>query len=164
MGVYRWKEGARFRADVEVVVQELQSLPEQTPENALEYADQHSDSELHKCVTWDDARAAHLYRLEEMRGVIRSVVILDESPGREPITYRAFEYVVDKVEGQSGARRFISTPYALSNDDYRKQVMGDIQASIGELSRKAKTYRYLAQQEFDAAQQHLDLAREALKV
>lgn len=161
MGVYKWKEGARFKADAEKVAGELLSLHEQTADAALAFAED-AETELHKCATWDDSRAAHLYRLEEMRGVIRSVVKIDESPDREPIEYRAFEYVIVTPEDEKPVRRFAETREVLSNPEMRKQVLAEIRSDIGEMSSKMKTYRYLAETEIDAAQKHLDLAREAV--
>ena len=165
MGVYKWKEGARFSADVSKVAEELESLDERTAENALQLAEDES-TELHKCATWDDSKAAHMFRLDEMRRVIRCIVVVDEADDREPITYRAFEYVTieSEQEDEKPRRAFMPTAEALTNEGYRKQVLADIKASIGELSQKAKVYRYLAEYELDTAQHHLDLAREAVTV
>lgn len=161
MGVYKWKEGARFRADADKVASELLSLPERTPDAALAFA-KDPDTELHKCATWDDSKAAHLYRLEEMRGVIRSVVKIDEAPDREPIEYRAFEYVIVTPEDEKPVRAFAETKAVLANPDTRKQVLAEIRNDISELSAKAKMYRYLAESELDTAQRHLEMAKEAV--
>ena len=163
MGVYKWKEGARFSADVDLVAAELNSLPQKTPEAALNYAEDET-TELHKCATWDDAKAAHLYRLEEMRSVIRSVVVVDESADDEKLEYRAFEYVViqSEDEKEKSERQFMPTSEILSDKDYRKQILGQIKRSIAELSAKAKTYRYLAEKELDAVQKHLQAAHQAV--
>lgn len=161
MGVYKWKDGSRFKADPEKVAKELNALPEKTPEAALKFA-KNKKTELHKCATWDDAKAAHLYRLDEMRAVIRSVVIVDdEDENREPVIYRAYEYVVVENAGEI-EKVFMPTSEILSDPDLKKQVFEDISASISELSRKAKLYRYLAEQEFDKVQYHLDMAREVV--
>ena len=166
MGVYKWKDGARFRGDAALVAEELSALGEKTPEKALEYADQHEDSELHKCVTWDDAKAAHQYRLTEMRSVIRSVIEISEAPDREPIEHRAFEYVVIPTasEEEKPVKTFLRTSEALSSKEYRSQILGEIKRAIGDLSTKAKVYRYLAEVELDTAQHHLQLASEAVTV
>lgn len=161
MGVYKWKEGARFSADAEKVATELLSLREQTAEVALEFAE-NPDTELHKCATWDDSKAAHLYRLDEMRRVIRSIVTVDDSPGREPIEYRAFEYVIVTPEEEKPVRQFAETKSVLADPELKKHVLAEIDTAIAELSTKAKMYRYLAEQELDTAQMHLDLAREAV--
>ena len=160
MGIYKWKDGSRFKADPEKVAKELNALPEKTPEAALKFA-KNKKTELHKCATWDDAKAAHLYRLDEMRAVIRSVVILDDAEDREPIVYRAYEYVTVETAGEL-ERVFMPTSEILNDPDLKKQVFEDISVSISELSRKAKLYRYLAEQEFDKVQFHLDMAREVI--
>lgn len=165
MGVYKWKDGARFSADASKIAEELDALPAKTPEAALRVAEDEK-TELHKCATWDDARAAHMYRLEEMRLVIRSIVVVDESPDREPVTYRAYEYVTIQSDDpdEKPSKRFMQTSEILSDKDLREQKLSEIRSSISELSTKAKTYRYLAEQELDTAQKHLDLAREAVTV
>lgn len=160
-GVYKWKEGARFRADADKVAQELLSLREQTADAALEFAE-NPETELHKCATWDDSKAAHLYRLDQMRMVIRSVVKIDEAQDREPIEYRAFEYVIVTPENEKPVRQFAETKSVLADPELRKHVLAEIRTAIAELSTKAKTYRYLAEQELDTAQKHLDMAREAV--
>lgn len=164
MGVYKWKDGARFSADADKVAGELLSLPERTPHAALQYAE-NEDTELHKCATWDDAKAAHMYRLEEMRLVIRSIIIDDTAPDRAPIEYRAFEYVTIQPESdeEKPRKQFMPTPEALSDKDYRSQVLSEIKIGIAELSQKTKMYLYLAD-ELDTAQQHLAAAQEAITV
>ena len=165
MAVYKWKSGARFRADVNLVADEINALGTKDPHHLL-IAAEDSEAELHKCFTWDDSRAAHMHRLEEARGVIRSVIVIDDEPDREPIQYRAYEYVSvpAESEGEKPTRVFVSTASALTDPDMRKQVLGDIKQAIGELSHKAKVYRYLADQELREAQTHLDLARDAVTV
>lgn len=160
MGVYKWKDGSRFKANAEKVARELDALPEKTPEAALKFA-KNKKTEIHKCATWDDAKAAHLYRLDEMRAVIRSIVILDDAEDREPVIYRAYEYVTVENNGELD-RVFMPTSEILNDPDLKKQVFEDISSSISELSKKAKLYRYLAENEFDKVQYHLDMAREVV--
>ena len=165
MAVYKWKSGARFSADVELVAEEINALGTKDPHHLL-IAAEDSEAELHKCFTWDDSKAAHMHRLSEARSLVRSVVVIDEAPDREPIEYRAFEYVIVQPENeeQKPTRVFVSTASALTDPDMRKQVLGEIKQAIGELSHKAKVYRYLAEQELNEAQHHLDLARDAVTV
>jgi len=165
MGVYKWKDGSRFRANAEMVASELNGLTDKTPGAVLQKAED-DQTELHKCFTWEDAKAAHLYRLEEARRVVRSVIEINEAPDREPIEHRAFEYITIQPEEESEKPRrvFVSTTEALSNKDTRKEVFGRFRSAIAELSSEMKVYRYLAEEEIDAAQHHLDLAREAVTV
>lgn len=164
MGIYQWKAGARFsHADANKVAAELEALPERTPEAALVVAEDEA-SELHKCATWDDSKAAHIYRLQEMRSVIRSVIVVDTAADREPLTYRAFEYVTVTDGDEQKSRYFAPTKEVLSDPDFRKQVLSAIKSDISELSAKAKVYRYLAEEELTTAQHHLEMAHDAVKV
>lgn len=155
--VYEWKEGSRFKADPELVADELNSLESKTPEAVLSYAE-NEGTELHKCLTWDDKKAAHLFRLDEVRAVIRSVVIVEEE---EEVTYRAFEYVT--IGDETKHREYMQTKEALNDQDYRDQIMQEISSSIGELARKAKIYEYLSKDKMKAVQKHLNFAKEVMK-
>ena len=163
MGVYQWKDkvfSTSIRnANPQKVGIELESLPIADPKSIVDFARSRKKSELHKCFTWDDDKAAELWRMEEARTIVQSIIVVEDrdEPESEPITYRAFESV--KIGGQ---RRYMKTTTCLHDDDLRAQVFGEISNSIGELSQKAKTYRYLAESEIDKLQMHLDLAKEAV--
>lgn len=68
-----------FRADAEKVYSDLQNIATKTPQNLVDYAEEHPDSELYKCFTWDDAKAANEYRKTEARQVMRLLVVKDET-------------------------------------------------------------------------------------
>jgi len=158
MGVYKWKSGARFKANAELIGEELESIGTLIPEEIVSFAED-EETELHKCFTWDDAEAARLHRIQEAGQVIRGIVTVDEYQDRADVEYRAFESVI--VDNQ---RQYMPTRTILGDKDMRKQILGEIKESIGELSRKARVYRYLAEVELDTAQHHLDMAREAVTV
>jgi len=158
MGVYKWKSGSRFRADAQLIGEELGNIGTLVPEKIVNYAED-DKTELHKCFTWDDEKAANLYRLDEARSVVQGIITVDEAPDREAVEYRAFESVI--IDNQ---RQYMPTKTILNDEDMKKQVLGEIKESIGELSRKAKLYRNLAETELDTAQHHLDMAREAVTV
>lgn len=166
MGVYKWKEGTRFSADAGKVADELNSLDVKKPESVVAFA-KNKKTELHKCFTWEDAKAAQLYRLEEARSVVRSVIVVnDEEPDAKPIEHRAFEYVITapKDETKKPEKTFMETEKALSDTDFRQQILNSISRSISELSNKARVYQYLADKELGEAQTHLDRAKEAVSV
>jgi hypothetical protein len=156
--VYKWKDTIRFKADVEKVGKELEQIDRRDPKSVVFFAEDEK-SELHKCFTWDDHKAAHYWRLEEARTVIQSIIVVDDAPDREPIEYRAFESVI-----VDGSRQYMPTKTIMADKNMKSQVLGEIGSSIDELSKKAKVYRYLAKNELDSAQKHLDLAREAVTV
>ena len=166
-----WKKGTRYSAKAERVSEELNSLYEKTPENALELA-KDSKTELHKCATWDDAKAATKYRLDEMRRVIRSIVIIEKKDENDenPIIYRQFEYVKvetedeEKEEDEENGKNFVVTREALRVSVFRDQIMNEIKQGIYQLAHKAKIYQHLADEDFSTVQYHLGLANEAIKI
>lgn len=68
---------------------------------------------LHGYFQWDDKRAAHEYRLEQARLLIRQVTIIED--GRE---LRAFPFV-------KSANRYAPLQDVLTNTDWRQEVIED---------------------------------------
>lgn len=68
-----------FKADAEGVYADLQNIISKTPQNVVDYAAEHPESELHKCFTWDDMKAANEWRKQEARQVMRLLVYKDDN-------------------------------------------------------------------------------------
>lgn len=96
--IAKWRKGARYSADPEVVAAEIMSLGDEvTAKDVLELA-KDEDTELHKCFTWDDTVAAERYRLIQAREVIRFLVIKEEKePTKRPEV--RFFYKIDNDRG-----------------------------------------------------------------
>ncbi len=74
-----------------------------TPEQVVDAA-RSSKSALHKCFTWDDSEAAHKWRIDEARELIRSVrieVVVEDRP------IRSIVYVRDP-EQPSGTQGYVA--------------------------------------------------------
>lgn len=82
-----WKLTGYYKADANLVAQEIMSIENATPQNILEAA-KNPDSELHKCFTWDNTIAAEKWRLYEARKVVCSLVIADKKNNQEPTNIR----------------------------------------------------------------------------
>lgn len=67
-----------FKADAEKVYEDLNHISYKTPQNIVDYAEEHPESELYKCFTWDNEKAANEYRKTEARQVMRLLVFKDE--------------------------------------------------------------------------------------
>ena len=63
-----------FKADANKVYADLEQIEEKTPQNIVDYAAEHPTSELYKCFTWDDTKAANEWRKYEARQVVRLLV------------------------------------------------------------------------------------------
>lgn len=74
-----------FKADAEKVYSDLENIEEKTPQNVVDYAAEHPDSELYKCFTWDDTKAANEWRKAEARQVMRTLVYQDDEKEDVPV-------------------------------------------------------------------------------
>jgi len=125
---YELKEGARFQAGVKPdaarIGTALESLRVQhkgelTPEDVVEAA-RSANSPLHEYFEWSDSAAAHQHRLDQARGLIRSVVAIYSDPKGEQPIIRAHAYT-HVPEGATSHYR--DTSHALSQKDTRKLIL-----------------------------------------
>lgn len=108
-----------------------------TAETVLEVAAD-SRSVLHKYVEWDDNKAAHAYRLEQARKLIRSVEVLVQDAKGKSGQLRAF-YSVRDVEG---ARSYMPIEYVFTNADTSAQVMRDAKQQLEGWMARYKKYTW----------------------
>ena len=75
-----WSQIGRglYKADAQAVANEIMQIgPEATPYQIVEKA-RNSETELHKCFTWDNTVAADKWRLHEARHIVSCLVIRRE--------------------------------------------------------------------------------------
>lgn len=80
-----------------------------------------TDSPMHAAFTWDDTEAARKRREDEARYLIRHVYVVREDDEDKP-PVRAF---VSVTERESDEDRYIPLVTALSDADYRDQLLSD---------------------------------------
>lgn len=149
IGGYEFTENARFKAgvtnpDPKIIGEHLALLAEQhkrelTPQDVLDDA-RNPNSPLHQFFEWDDNAAAEQHRLEQARGLIRSVVAIYVREDKPAVRTRAFVHVPDP-----GAPHYRTADHAMSQERTRKMVL---QRALRELQAWRKRYRDL--QEFAA--------------
>lgn len=100
-----------FKADAEKVYSELETIGTKSPQNIVDYAEEHPDSELHKCFTWDDSKAANEWRKAEARQVVRLLVFADDET-KQPTQIRVLQKATDAYEPVKTIVR--------NNDEYTK--------------------------------------------
>ena len=87
---YQWKVPGIMPVDAQTVGNELQRIYERDgviePETVVAES-QTPSAPLHSCFEWDDAKAAHKYRITQAQNIIRAIVVADEA--KQPET-RAF--------------------------------------------------------------------------
>ena len=79
---YRWKVPGIMPVDAQTAGNELQRIYERDgviePETVVAES-QTPSAPLHSCFEWDDAKAAHKYRITQAQTIIRSIVVVEEA-------------------------------------------------------------------------------------
>jgi len=97
-------------------------------------------SALHNRFTWDDTKAARLWRLNEAQRLVTQVKVeLQPRPDEPPVKVRAFVSLAnDRVDG--GGYRPIAT--VLEDASLREQLL---QTALAELQALQKRYKHLSE-------------------
>ena len=105
----------KFKGKADVVAKEIEHLgTEVKPEQIVAYAEQNPDSELHKCFTWDDTKAAIKYRLHEARLIVCNLKLVIADAKTEAKSFR----LMFKNESTGGYKQ---TTFILKQaDEYEK--------------------------------------------
>ena len=126
-----------FKANPRTVYMEMKSIGGENgvnPEDMVEYASKNPESELHKCFTWNDPKAASLWRLQEARSIKANLQIVYKEPQMaEPITVQAF--MRDRPGGA-----YKETIQIFRNTD---SLAGTIEIAKRELESFSNKYRFL---------------------
>jgi hypothetical protein len=111
----------KFKADAQKCADEIMEICEElesaTPQQILEKA-RDSNTELHKCFTWDDTEAAEKWRISEARAIVRNLKIIEQKSDKqsEPTTIRVF-YKTDNESGYKPTKLILKKP-----DEYKALV------------------------------------------
>jgi hypothetical protein len=94
-------------------------------------------SVLHQCFTWEDGKAASLWRLEEARGLIRSYsVVIEQQP---PVTTRAY-VSLRSVRARGGG--YTPIQRILSERELYEEMRRDALEELADVERR---YGHLAE-------------------
>jgi len=135
---YRRKPGARVSQDaIEAAGKSLPGIRKKhgrlTAEIVLKEASAQTHP-LHGYFEWDDTAAAHQYRLEQARLLLRSVLIVDSTLARKPLrAYVAFDEPDHMAD-------YVPMAEALSNSEYRAGLVSE---AIDELRSWLARYDHL---------------------
>ena len=127
----------KFKGDPVKVVKELESIGEEVrPQQMVDYAKSHKNSELHKCFTWDNNSAADKYRLYEARQIQRNLIITKlptpESQVQQPRTIR----LMMRTETTGGYKSIINI---MRNEDERGKLLIMAKNELHAFERKYST-------------------------
>lgn len=142
--VYKWKEHAAFRIDVDPsVVGKRFEYIEKTrgklvPATVLEDA-QDTKSPLHELFEWNNTRAAEQYRIQQAGYLIRSLEVVVKTGKSEERPVRAYVSVSEDKE-----RHYEPIVSALTDPKYRNQVLDRAFKEFEAFERKYKDFEELA--------------------
>ncbi|WP_128270364.1 hypothetical protein [Paenirhodobacter populi] len=124
---FEFSEGARFQPgarkdDPNSVGQHIDLLRKQqhgelTPKDVVSDA-RNPNSPLHSFFEWDDGEAAEQYRLQQARGLIRSVVAIYTREDAPAVKMKAYVHVADP-----GAQHYREASHAMSQERTREMVL-----------------------------------------
>lgn len=123
---FEFAEGARFQPgavqDATAVGEHIEMLRKQckgelTPEDILADA-KHDNSPLHSFFEWSDSAAAHQYRLQQARGLIRAVVAVYTREDAPAVRTRAYVHVPE-----SKTPHYREMTHAMSQKKTRQMVL-----------------------------------------
>lgn len=123
---FEFSDGARFQAgantDAKVVGEHLEFLRKQhkgelTPADVLADA-RHDNSPLHSFFEWDDGVAAEQFRLQQARGLIKSVIAVYVREDKPAVRTKMFVHVPEP-----SAPHYRETSHAMSQAKTRKMVL-----------------------------------------
>lgn len=93
-------------------------------------------SPLHAAFTWDDHEAAERHRLSEAGYLVRSIVVVYRDEGQtEDREVRAFIPVTVR---DADEQRYLPILAAMSDDEYRQQIIG---RALGEMLALRRKYQ-----------------------
>ena len=128
-----------------------------TPEKLVQAA-KSKDSYLHRFFTWDDSRAAQLYRLDQARHLVRRIYI--EIKGLDEKVVRIRDYA--SLVGDRGKGSYRGMADVLTDEDLRLQFLDEMTRELEGFGVRLKALK-LAATYYARATQGLNEVEKALK-
>ena len=147
----RWKRGSRFteaNVPAEKAYAEIEKIKQAnggqlTAETLVEYGQAHTRSVMHKLIGmddgWDDASAAHRYRVMRAGNILRAIEVVYSDEQKEPV--RAFS--VDASNWSKKDSKY--KPYRATEDILKDETARAslLQSALNELIAFQRRYRAL---------------------
>lgn len=122
-----------IKEELEVIRSENEN-GELVAEDVVEFA-KNPNTALHKKFNWDDTKAAHLYRLQQARGIIRVVVNVTKSDTGQRVVVPAFVSLSDNRRDGKG---YQVRAVVISDEEKRRRHALDVLASVISLLTRAQ--------------------------
>lgn len=138
--------GSHFNVNAQTVGETLEKIREKrgavNAEIVVEEAKPES-SPIHNLFPWDDAKAAHLYRLERARSVIRHIHILkdENEPAKAENLVKAYVAIPQETE----MRNYVPVQVALQTQETREYVIANARKELESFQKKYNDILELAE-------------------
>ncbi len=118
-----------------------------TPEIIVQEASK-KDSKLHPFFTWNNAKAAHAWRLEQASYFLRSIKVTIEAPDGSQTKARAYVSIRQEEEesddeDMSGRGEYMPLEVVLQDSTMSAQMMDDAKRELRSFQRKYQTLKAL---------------------
>lgn len=155
---FRGSKTTKYSVDAQVVGEELEAITNKhgtlNPHVVVKAAERKS-SPLHKCFTWDDASAADKHRLHEARMLIGSVMVVTQHVDEPVRAFHSVKVTTSNGDDDTSERSYVPLDIALSDDDYRRQILEQAARDLHTWRRKYGELREL-HKFFSEAQRIID--------
>lgn len=143
--IYQWREGSRFKIKPNVFGRVVSDLAAANggivPPKAIVAVARPDDSPLHPAFEWRDGHAAELYREDQARHLIRSLVTFTPV-GADPTPRQVIAYVHVKTGDASG---YVSTVHAMGDPEFRDLALREALALLRGVLRRFEHLGELAE-------------------
>ena len=159
-----WKSGSQYKVDAAVAHQEIEALRQKldgdvTAADLVAHA-KSKRSKLHGEFEWDDTVAAHEFRCEQGRRMLRSIVVKrTELTTDQPQRVYEVVRIAAQSEGEKSRKVYRSMEAVMADPDTRQQVL---QRALQELIAFQRRYRAL--QELAVVHRSIDEVLQSVQV
>lgn len=147
MTEYRWATGRSRKLDAQEAGEELERIrlahggELRTPDIVDE--SRPKGAKLHPAFTWDDAKAAELYRRKEAREIVQAVVVKSEQAGKsEPVEVRAYHSVSLNSDAPE-ERCYVPLKQVLEDQHLEARVIGQLKSRMRYYLNEVKKFERL---------------------
>lgn len=144
---YVWKPKSQISVDAQVAGEELDRIRVrnngQLSQEAVVAEAKDAGNPLHPAFEWRDKVAAHQYRLEQARYIIRQITVVtaEDNEGKPAETIRAFVSVRPEDEPRPA---YVSVTDAMADPVLRQQVLANALRELAAIRQKYREYAELA--------------------
>ena len=142
MNTYGARVGSPFKVEhAQKIGEFIEKIPVKSTENILNAIAIKKKHLLYNYIEWDDVRAGHEYRLQQVRNIVNHVTIEITETG-DSLPIRAFYSVIPKDDSEQ--KVYVDLQMCFSNEHYRNQVVDRAKHELDNWVERYKQYNELS--------------------